>query len=119
MYNNQNELMHYGILGMRWGVRRSTPSSSRAKAKTRGWSKEAKEAHNINRKSVKQMTNTELKKVNERTNLEQNYHRLNPNTINKGLAVVTATAGLMSTALNIYNNSDKIVKVGKRVVSKL
>ena len=45
---DNNELKHYGVLGMKWGIRKDRGSSAaRRKAKTRGWSKDAKEVHRI------------------------------------------------------------------------
>ena len=115
-----NELYHYGVKGMKWGRRRSSSSQTSVKKRsTDGWSDEAKEASRLKTKSVSQMTNAELKRLTERQNLEQNYARLNPSRVKKGMAAVKTLAGVMSTALNIYNNSDKIVKAGRRVASTM
>ena len=116
----ENELYHYGVLGMKWGVRKSQSKSSSSKRKNgqRKLSDDAREASVIKKKSIGQMTNAELRKVNERTRLEQEYSRLNPSTVKKGFAFVVATAGVMNTALNLYNNSDKLIKLGKKFVSK-
>ncbi|MGN1394183.1 MAG: hypothetical protein ACI4V7_09185 [Succinivibrionaceae bacterium] len=80
---DNNYLQHYGILGMRWGVRRSKQSSGssngfrKKKVKTDGWSDDAKTAYEIKKKKVKQMSNAELRKLNERTLLEKQYKDLN------------------------------------------
>lgn len=119
-FKMENELYHYGILGMKWGVRKSQSKSSSSKRKNgqRKLSDDAREASVIKKKSIGQMTNAELRKANERTRLEQEYSRLNPSTVKKGFAFVVATAGVMNTALNLYNNSDKLIKLGKKFVSK-
>ena len=66
-----NELYHWGIKGQRWGVRRYqnqdgslTPAGK--KRYQRALSDDAKEAQKLKNKSVGEMTNAELRKLNER-----------------------------------------------------
>lgn len=93
--------------------------NQRLKENTRNWSDDANEASKIKKKGVKEMSNAELRRLNERVRLEQEYSRLNPSAVKKGLAAVTATAATMGTLLNLYNNSDKLVTKGKPIVEKL
>ena len=74
-----NELTHYGVPGMKWGVRRSQKRLSRIdkKAQKKNWSDDARDAAQIKTKKVKQMSNAELRKLNERTRLENEYKNLN------------------------------------------
>lgn len=74
-----NELRHYGVLGMKWGVRRSQKQLARIskKSKKQNWSEDAKTAAEIKTKKLKQMSNAELKKLNERKRLENEYASLN------------------------------------------
>lgn len=118
------ELYHYGIKGMKWGIRRyqnkdgtlTAAGKKREREKTRGWSKEAKEARRIKRKSVHQMTNKELQTLNRRMDLEANYRRLNPNAVKRGLTYVAAVGGAMGTVLTLRNNSEQLIKAGRSVV---
>lgn len=66
------ELMHYGIPGMRWGVRRAQRREARIERKgaRKGWSNDTIDVSKIRAKKVKQMSNAELKKLNERNQLE-------------------------------------------------
>lgn len=116
---DNNYLAHYGVLGMKWGVRKSRGASSKTPRRQRTWSDDAREASTIKKKKVNQMSNAELRKVNERVRLEQEYSRLNPNAVKKGIKIVAATAGAMGTVMNLYNNSDKLVNAGKKIVDKM
>jgi hypothetical protein len=106
----QNELMHYGKKGMRWGTRHASTAktvsdharpgvdavknSSMAVTKTRGANKA--------RSEVPKMTNAELKQKIQRMNLEQQYQNLNANQISKGRANVdtalTVAGGVLTAA---------------------
>ena len=80
------ELKHYGVLGMKWGVRRSQKQLARIdrRAKKKGWSEDAETAAKIKTKKLKQMSNADLKKLNERMRLENEYKNLNKQQKNAG-----------------------------------
>lgn len=82
-------------------------------------SDDAKEAAAIRKKKVSEMSNAELRKLNDRIQLEQNYHRLNPNVVKKGMGVVAATAVTTTTLLTLYNNSGKLINIGRNVCEKI
>lgn len=114
------QLNHYGVLGMKWGKRKaSTSSSAKSKNKsTRSKSDDYKEAKSIRKKKPSQMSNSELRKVNERIRLESEYKRLTPRAVKKGLLFIGAAAGTTNTVLNLYNNSDKLIGIGKQFVKR-
>lgn len=77
LYNN--ELIHYGVRGMRWGRRKSDNStgSSSDKANQPIVSKPAKpKPPKSYEAAAKTMTNEELRKAIDRMTLEKNYARL-------------------------------------------
>lgn len=96
----QSELTHYGILGMRWGIRRpvgpdglvsSTSRKSREKAgrlKEKAAEAEASSdytrARQLQSKAAKSLSNAEMKSLTERLQLEQNLARLNPSWLKRG-----------------------------------
>lgn len=85
-------LEHYGIKGMRWGVR-----------KKRSRSAESAEAARIKKKKVFEMSNEELKKVNARLDLEKKYSTLNPSTGAKAKKLIGGMAG--SVAKQVVSNA--------------
>lgn len=110
-----NELYHYGILGMRWGIRKSRSGSGGSKktSKKRIASDDAKDAMSLKKKKVYEMSNAELRRLNDRQNLERTYRQNNKSKIAKGVAFVAGAATLMETGLKLYNNSSKLIKIGK------
>lgn len=95
-------LTHYGIKGMKWGVRRSDAElSSRRKspdsedtAKAKTTKKQIKE-----NRGTDSLSNKELKDLVERMNLEQQYSRLKmeQNTIGKGQSRAKQILGAVKT----------------------
>ena len=114
-----NELYHYGVPGMKWGQRKSKLERVSERSKKRGWSDDATEVAKIKTKRVSQMSNNELRKVNDRKSLEQNYGRLNPNAIKKGLLIAGGVAAAMGTVTLLYKNSKEIIKIGKELTKKV
>ena len=116
----ENELYHYGVKGMKWGIRRTPAQLGHKKNnKTRGWSKDAKRANAIKKKSVKQMSNQELRELNKRMQLEREYNQLNPSSIQRGLKVAGTVVGAMGTAAALYNNSKNLINIGREVSKRL
>lgn len=112
---NGNQLYHYGVLGMRWGVRR-TPEQlgSSTPMKTK---KEKKAAYAEERRKIESLSTEDLKKRIERLDMEKRYRQhlneLDPkkaSAIKKILADV-ATKGLTSLGDKMLSATlDKIFK---------
>lgn len=126
-YNYTDELMHYGILGMKWGVRRSKAQLARARKKAANQEPDHEDytkAHT--KKSIRAMSNDELNSRNKRLQAESQYKKLTKKT-SKGKKVVNgiiATAGViggLETAYKTYERVGKAVvnKVGKQTVKSI
>lgn len=90
-----NELYHHGVKGMKWGVRKTPVISSsgatrKRKSNTLSLFKKTTRNASVSKsspaqtKSVKDMSDDELRRKIERVRLEQQYQQLNPPTVSRG-----------------------------------
>lgn len=119
--SKNDELYHYGVLGMKWGARRAQNKLNRIdrKSKKEKWNDDATEAAKIKTKKVGQMSNTELNKLNTRMNLERNYRQLNPGAFQKGLRITAGVAAALGTVAALHTNGKKVIDIGKPVANKI
>lgn len=107
MSNYNNELYHHGVLGMKWGKRKARKNMSQ----------DARDAYALKKKKVRELSNAELRKLNERQNLERNYKSANPNIISKGSKIAIATAATLGTIVSLKTNGKQVIDMGKSVVN--
>ena len=120
-YKHTDELYHWGVIGMKWGRRKgkaTSGSSSKSSRKSR-MSADALEAKAIKKKKVSEMSNAELRKLNERQNLEKNHKSLNPSVISKGAKIAAATAATLGTIVALESSGKHVISSGKKAVQKV
>jgi hypothetical protein len=109
------ELFHYGVKGMKWGVRKSGGGvkTSRLERKLAEKADEAKThssdhktAQKLRRKPLETMSNDDIKTLNKRLELETNYARLMESTRKKG-----AIEKGFEFALGINKQTDRVANV--------
>lgn len=112
-------LAQSGVKGMRWGVRKR---SANGKAATTG---PAHEDHVLSReirgKKLSEMSNDEIRRVNDRLNLERSYHAMNPSKRQRREAKargVIATVGIAKASYEIVTSpfGKAAISAGLRVV---
>jgi len=85
-------LQHFGILGMRWGRRKShTPSSEDHKKKIV-----------LKSKQIHELSNEQLRELTTRLQLEKQVRDLNPNHVKKGLNMVKQITAAGTTIAGLY-----------------
>ena len=104
----RNYLAHYGVLGMKWGVRRKsrTPSADSAKAKA------------IRKKKVNEMSNQELRDLNNRLQLERQYKDLTKKK-SVGKKAVQAFIGTAGTITAVTAAAAVYKKTGTAALEKI
>lgn len=83
-YTEEDPIIHYGVLGMRWGVRKSrggTPPGTRTKGsgkKTNASkaSEDSKKKKSLSKKRASSLSNKQIREHNERARLEQEFKQL-------------------------------------------
>lgn len=102
---DKNYLAHYGVLGMKWGVRR-TRSADSAKVKA------------IRKKKVYEMSNQDLKDANNRLQLETQYRDLSRRS-NAGKRAVSAFIATAGTITAVTAAAKTYKKVGNTIIDKI
>lgn len=129
MDNHKEMLMHYGIKGQKWGIRRYQNEDG-----TRTAAGKKREQYNSNHedydkahttKSVKTMSDAELRNRLNRLQMEKQYKQLSSTGVKRGkdfvsksLKVPTGVATATTTALTIYNNYGKIKTIVNEMIKK-
>lgn len=88
-------LYHFGIPGMHWGVRRGESSSGKSKVSS-DYSKE------LRSKNHKQMSNAEIKELSNRLQLERTLRELKSSDKQKGLDFVKTITAAGVTVASLY-----------------
>lgn len=114
---DNNELKHYGVPGMRWGVRRTN-----RQART---SEDYKQSREIKKKKIKEMSNAELKTLNNRLNLEANYREVSKRNVSAGRKWVSGIlVGAATLTVAGYANhyakrgSDMLIELTSKIVKR-
>lgn len=132
---NEDELMHYGVLGMKWGIRRYQPYSvkPRLSGKTGKEIGEASKTHTTaNRitrsagvrrtdvlkeartKDINKLTNEELSEYNKRLRLEREFTDLTKGELYNGRKYVRKTATTVVTSVV----TGIMIEAGRQYVKK-
>lgn len=115
---NQEEVLdfieHHGVKGMHWGVRNEK--------KPKPTSSDHKKTAHLRGRPTHELSNKQIKALNERLNLEQNHRRLNPSKIEKGHTAAKAFLAIAGTAIAVNKlfstqEAKALVDVGKHFVT--
>jgi len=111
----ENWLAHYGVKGMRWGIRRTAEELGHI---TEGSSRGINAVANMKRRGskptnpvAKKMTDDELRRVINRMNLEKQYSDLTRKDTSKGLetakdilGIIGSVAAITVAGVNLYSS---------------
>lgn len=121
-----NELYHYGVLGMKWGIRRNRSKLPQNKRQKSMASEDSRKVSNIRKKSIDQMSNQELRDANNRLQLERQYKDLTKKTNvgKKAVDTFIRTAGTITAvaaAAKVYQKlgTGALDKIGNFVVNSI
>lgn len=137
-YEGDDPLIHYGILGMKWGVRKdgkpqgfqygeAGTKSKTARAARKIWKKargtdytpseEHSRSRELAKKKLPEMTNQELREFNDRIRLEKEYAKLTSKDKSRGNTIADRVIKNVGDQV-VQNISNNLVNVGKSLVNQ-
>ncbi len=106
-----SELYHFGVKGMKWGIHKDRKRLVRTK-RSKTDSSDYQESRDLLAKSPNQLSNAQLRKLNERLNLEQQYSSLTTTQKQNGQSFMGRVQGqLKNVAANEVSKG--LVDLGK------
>lgn len=118
-YNNvyNSFLEHSGKKGMKWGIRNSV-KRLKNRIKNPHYSKDYKQTKNLRQKSSKYLSNNQLRELNKRMELEQNYNRLSTTPLNRGFTIARNIIAISGTIAGLYAmRNQRFIKDGVNLVN--
>lgn len=114
-----NELYHHGIKGMKWGVRRyQKKDGGLTPAGKKRYSDDHIRAKELKKKKLSELSNAELKELNNRMNLESQYKNLKRQNVSAGRKFIQDVA--RETAKNTASEyARKYTKKGINYVASM
>jgi hypothetical protein len=110
-----DELAHFGVKGMRWGVKRGDNSlNTHTSADAARYNKIAKR---LQTKGVNNLSNDDLAKLNKRNQLLSEYRKNNPSKIERGAKATKRAITVLKAAGTLITVAGLAVAGGKAVVS--
>lgn len=114
MYNSY--LAHYGVKGMKWGVRRDRKSDRLNRIRNYTGLRGSNALREARRQDINKMSNQELQATVNRLNLEKQYRQLTQVDLQFGKRKVDDILAYEGTKRGIANSS--AVKLGKKVIAR-
>jgi hypothetical protein len=117
-FESKDDFMaHFGVKGMKWGVRKDSSGSAPA-AKS---SEDHKRVAELRTKPTHSLSNAQLKVINERLQLESTYSRLDQASVTTGRAKVEKmikNAQLANTLISLASSpaGKATIKLGKTLM---
>ena len=115
---DNRELYHFGIKGMKWGIRRyqNKDGSLTPAGRKRQKSEDHIRAKNLKKKKLSELSNAELRELNNRMQLESQYKNLKKQNVSIGRKFIQDVA--YETAKNTTSEyAKKYAKEGIAYVS--
>lgn len=138
-----NYLVHYGVQGMKWGVRHDRQGSSSGSSRTGSTSKSGNRVHKVGNsslekpkehsdnkprmsdhekaqkiksKSLSEMSNQEIEFLLKRQRLEKSYKELNPPEVSRGKKIIAGIGAVATTALAAATKADQVYNAYKKIL---
>ena len=131
--NDQNVLVHHGVKGQKWGVRRTPEQLGHAPSKKRKFSikirskndgkkqseSRSKDSEPTKKKTVKDMSDDEIRQIINRIELERKYSQLTAKQKSKGRKVVESILAESAKKTATKYTSKAMDKVVENLLKKV